>query len=333
MSLPFSGDAVLVAAFAAAVLFLLALDLGVLQRTPRDPTFRRSAAWTAVWFGLAVAFGAGVTGRMGAEHGVAFFSAYLVEQALSVDNMLVLIVIFAQFRVPPAAQRKALVAGVLGAVVLRTALVVGGASLIAQVHAVTYLLGAVLVATAVKLALSGDAPEEEARERRPGLVERIARRVLPVSRDFDGTRLFTREAVAVPGAGGAAGAGARTRLAWRVTPLLIVVLVIEVTDLVFALDSVPAVLGVTSDPFIALTSNLFAVLGLRSLFFVVSGLLARLRHLQTGLVLILLFIGIKMIASVAIEIPVAASLLVITTILGGAVFASLRAPRNRKAPA
>lgn len=235
--------------------------------------------------------------------------------------MLVLIVIFAQFRVPPAAQRKALVAGVLGAVVLRTALVVGGASLIEQVHAVTYLLGAVLVATAVKLALSGDAKEQEAGEPRPGLVERIARRILPVSRELDGTRLFTRETVQIAGE---AGAGGRTRLAWRATPLLIVVLVIEVTDLVFALDSVPAVLGVTSDPVIALTSNLFAVLGLRSLFFLVSGLLARLRYLQTGLVLILLFIGTKMLASFAIEIPVAASLLVITTILGGAV----RSPRS-----
>jgi tellurite resistance protein TerC len=239
--------------------------------------------------------------------------------------MLVLIVIFAQFRVPPAAQRKALVAGVLGAVVMRTALVVGGASLIEQVHAVTYLLGAVLVATAIKLALSGDAREQEAGEPRPGLVERIARRILPVSRELDGTRLFTREAVPVPG-----DAIGRTRLAWRVTPLLIVVLVIEVTDLVFALDSVPAVLGVTSDPFIALTSNLFAVMGLRSLFFLVSGLLARLRYLQTGLVLILLFIGTKMLASFAIEIPVAASLLVITTILGGAVLASLRAPRAER---
>ncbi|HWU87663.1 MAG TPA: TerC/Alx family metal homeostasis membrane protein [Kofleriaceae bacterium] len=324
MPLPFSGDAALIAASAAAVLLLLALDLGVLARTPRDPTLRRSAAWTAVWFGLAVAFGAGVTARLGAEHGVAFFSAYLVEQALSVDNLLVLIVIFAQFRVPPAAQRKALVAGVLGAVVLRTALVVGGASLIEQVHAVTYLLGAVLVATAVKLALSGDAKAQEAGEPRPGLVERIARRVLPVSRSLDGTRLLTREAVPVPGGGG------RTRLAWRVTPLLIVILVIEVTDLVFALDSVPAVLGVTSDPFLALTSNLAAVLGLRSLFFVVSGLLARLRHLQTGLVLILLFIGIKMLASFAVEIPARASLLVITTLLGGAVLASLRAPRAER---
>lgn len=321
-----SGDAALIAASAAAVLLLLALDLGVLRRTPRDPTFRSSAIWTTVWFGLAVAFGAGLTARMGTEHGVAFFSAYLVEQALSVDNMLVLIVIFAQFRVPPAAQRKALVAGVLGAVVLRTGLVVGGASLLAQIHALTYLLGAVLVATAVKLALSGDAAVEEAGERRPGLVERLARRIIPVSRSLDGTRLFTREAVPVPVPG---GGGSATRLALRATPLLIVVLVIEVTDLVFALDSVPAVLGVTSDPFVALTSNLFAVLGLRSLFFVVSGLLSRLRYLQTGLVLILLFIGTKMLVSFAVEIPVGASLLVISTLLGGAVLASLRAPRTQ----
>jgi len=312
-----SGDAALGAAFLLLVLFLLALDLGLFRRTPRDPTLRESALWTGAWVGLAALFGTGVAARMGTDQGLAFASAYLVEQSLSVDNMLVIVVIFAQFAVPPAAQRKALIAGVLGAVVLRTGLVLGGASLIEHFHAVTYLLGAVLVVTAAKLALGGGGDSEahgaglpgaDAPARRPGLIERLVRRVVPVSPGYDGTRFFTRDA--------AAG-----RL--RATPLLIVVLVIEMTDLVFALDSVPAVLGVTTDPFIALTSNLFAVLGLRSLFFVVSGLLSRLRYLQVGLVLILLFIGTKMLASFAIEIPVAASLLVILAILGGAVAASL----------
>ena len=322
MSLPLSGNAALGAGFALLVLLLLALDLGLLRRGPRDPpdpTLRRSALWTAVWVGLAAAFGLGVTARLGPEQGLAFASAYLVEQSLSVDNLLVIVVIFAQFGVPPAAQRKALVAGVLGAVVLRTVMIVGGASLIAHVHAVTYLLGAVLVATAAKLALGGGGevdPEAGAgAPRRPGVVERLARRVLPVSPGYDGARLVARD----PATG---------RL--RATPLLIVVLVIEVTDLVFALDSVPAVLGVTTDPFLALTSNLAAVMGLRSLFFVVSGLLARLRYLQAGLVLILLFIGAKMLASFAIEIPVGASLLVITAILGGAVAASLLTPREER---
>lgn len=310
-----SSDAAVGAAFLLLVLFVLALDLGLLRRTPRDPTLRESALWTAVWVGLAAAFGLGVAARMGPDQGLAFASAYLVEQSLSVDNLLVIAVIFTQFAVPPAAQRKALIAGVLGAVVMRTALILGGASLIAHFHAVTYLLGAVLVATAVKLALGGSAgPSGEAGEaavtapRRPGLVERLVRRVLPVSPGYDGTRLLSRDA-------------ASGRL--RATPLLIVVLVIELTDLVFALDSVPAVLGVTPDPFIALTSNLFAVLGLRSLFFVVSGLLSRLRYLQAGLVLILCFIGTKMLVSFAIHIPVAASLLVILVLLGGAVAASL----------
>lgn len=314
-----SGNAVLGAAFALIVLVLLALDLGLFRRSPRDPTFRQSALWTAAWVGLAVAFGLGVTARMGTDSGLAFFSAYLVEQSLSVDNMLVIIVIFAQFGVPPAAQRKALIAGVIGAVVLRTLMILGGASLIAHFHAVTYLLGAVLVATAVKLARSSAAgssggdggAEAKVDPPRAGLVERLVRRVVPVSAGYDGTKLVTRDP-------------ADRRL--RATPLLIVVLVIELTDLVFALDSVPAVLGVTADPFLALTSNLFAVLGLRSLFFVVSGLLARLRYLQTGLVLILLFIGMKMLLSFAMHVPVAASLLVIATILGGAIVASLRTP-------
>jgi tellurite resistance protein TerC len=303
-----SPDIALGAAFALVVLLLLALDLGLFRRTPRDPTFRQSAIWTAVWVGLAAVFGLGITARQGPEQGLAFASAYLVEQSLSIDNMLVIIVIFGQFAVPPAAQRKALIAGVLGAVVMRTLMIVGGAELIAHVHAVTYLLGAVLVVTAGKLAFAGHG---EPQGPRAGLVERLARRVRPVSSGYDGTRLVTRDTFS-------------GRL--LATPLLIVVLVIEMTDLVFALDSVPAVLGVTSDPFLALTSNLFAVLGLRSLFFVVSGLLVRLRYLQAGLVLILLFIGAKMLLSFAVEIPVAASLVVITAILGGAVAASLRTP-------
>ena len=314
-----SSDAALGAAFLLLVLFLLGLDLGLFRRTPRDPTLRQSALWTGVWVGLAAVFGLGVAARMGPDSGVAFASAYLVEQSLSVDNMLVIVVIFAQFAVPPAAQRKALIAGVLGAVVLRTGLVLGGAQLIAHVHAVTYLLGAVLVVTAVKLAIDGGGGEggEHAADgaapppRRPGLIERLARRALPVASGYDGTRLLTRDAAT----------GRRVA-----TPLLIVVLVIEMTDLVFALDSVPAVLGVTPDPFIALTSNLFAVLGLRSLFFLVSGLLCRLRYLQAGLVLILLFIGAKMLFSFAVELPVAASLLVILAILCGAVAASLFLP-------
>jgi tellurite resistance protein TerC len=313
MSLSLSGDAALAAGAALVVLILLALDLGLFRRTAQEPTLRRSALWTAAWVGLAAAFGLGVTARLGPDQGLAFASAYLVEQSLSVDNMLVILLIFSRFGVPPAARRTALVAGVLGAVVLRTLMILGGAQLIAHFHAVTYLLGAVLVATAARLALGGAEPEPEAP--RAGIIERLARRVLPVSPGYDGARLVTRDP-------------ATRRL--RATPLLIVVLVIEVTDLVFALDSVPAVLGVTADPLLALTSNLFAVLGLRSLFFVVAGLLARLRHLQTGLVLILLFIGAKMLASFAVEIPVGASLLVIVVILGGAVAASLRTPSTER---
>lgn len=311
-------DAALGAAFLLLVLLLLALDLGLLRRAPRDPTLRQAALWTAVWVGLAAAFALGLAARRGPEEGLAFASAYLVEQSLSIDNMLVIAVIFAQLAVPPAAQRKALVAGVVGAVVLRTGLVLGGAALIAHVHAVTYVLGAVLVATAVKLALGGgDSAGEGAAPRRPGLAERLARRIVPVAPAYDGTRLLTRD----PASG--------RRLA---TPLLLAVIAIEATDVVFALDSVPAVLGVTPDPFLALTSNLFAVLGLRSLFFLVSGLLARLRYLQAGLTLILLFIGAKMLVAFAVELPVAASLLVILAILGGAVAASLILPHPHPRP-
>src|SRR5262245_23255800 len=177
MSMLPSGNVALGAAFAFIVLILLALDLGLFRRHTRDPTFRESALWTAAWFGLAAAFGLGVAARMGPDQGLAFASAYLVEQSLSVDNLLVIIVIFAQFAVPRVAQRKALIAGVLGAVVMRTVMILGGTQLIAHFHAVTYLLGAVLVATAVKLALGGGDGDQAPEMPRAGLVERFVRRV------------------------------------------------------------------------------------------------------------------------------------------------------------
>jgi len=306
MTLSHVGSAGLWLAFALTVTSMLAVDLGIFQRADREPTWKESLAWSAAWVALATTFGIGVTARLGAARGLEFFTAYVVEKALSIDNLFVLLLIFSQFAIPAPGQRRALAAGVVGAFVLRAALIVGGTSLVARFHFLTYLLGALLIVVGAKLAR--DDPDEE--KPPASVTERFARRVLPVSQRLDGVRFFTREA---------------GRLC--VTPILVAVLVIEVTDLVFALDSIPAVLGVTSDPFIALTSNLFAVLGLRSLFFLVAGLLARLRHLKAGLALVLLFLGVKMLGSFAFEIPIGASLSVLALLLGGAIVVSLRPAR------
>jgi tellurite resistance protein TerC len=302
-----SASVVLTLAFTLTVTAMLALDLGVFNRKPREPTFLESIAWTGAWIALACAFGLGVTLHLGPGKGLEFFTAYLLEKALSIDNLFVLLLVFGHFAIPPAGQRRALSAGVVGAFVLRTVLIAGGTSLVARFHVLTYALGALLVVSAVKLARDKQEPkQDEAPESR---TERLARMMLPVSTRLDGARFFTRE-------GGML----------RVTPLLVAVLVIEVTDVVFAMDSIPAVLGVTTNRFVALTSNLFAVLGLRSLFFVVAGLLARLRHLKVGLALVLLFVGGKMLGSFVFEVPTLASLLVVAAILSGATIASLLYP-------
>jgi TerC family integral membrane protein len=297
----------LLVVFAVPVALVLALDLGVFQRTPRDPTFREALAWTAIWVALAAVFGLALTARLGPARGAEYAAAYLVEQALSVDNLLVLIVIFGQLAIPRAAQRKVLAAGVLGAFAFRIALVAGGAELANRFSAVGYVLGGVLVAMAYKLMRGGD---DEAKS--PPGIARWLRRLIPVSRELDGTRLVTREA---------------GRL--RATPILLAIIVVELTDIVFAIDSIPAVLGVTTHPVVAVTSNLFAVLGLRSLYFVIAGLLGRLRHLEAGLALVLAFVGLKMLVAFAIEVPVAVELAVIASILGGAIALSLRAPQPR----
>jgi tellurite resistance protein TerC len=295
--------------FAFVVALLLAVDLGLLQRTPREPTTKEALAWSAVWLALASAFGLGVFALRGAARGVEFFTGYLVEQALSVDNLFVILLVFTQLRVPRSLQRRVLVWGILGAVVLRGALVFAGSSLVARFHAVTYAFGALLVYAAWKLlgeVRRGDAasvPEET-----PGAarLRRWISRIVPVTDSFHGGR-FT----VVLG-------GVR-----HVTPLLLAVVTIELADAVFALDSIPAVFGVTSDPFIVLTSNLFAVLGLRAMFFALSGLLDELAYLKHGLVGVLLVVGAKMLFGWLWAPPAWVTLALVLLILGVAVAASL----------
>jgi tellurite resistance protein TerC len=298
MKLLDAGSAGLWLAFALTVTSVLVLDLGVFQRDRRAPTQLESIGWSVLWVVLAALFGLGVSMRLGTAAGAQFFTAYVVEKALSVDNLFVLMLVFAQFGIPASGQRKVLMGGVVGAIALRTGLLLLGTAAVARFHALTCAMGVLLIAAAVKLVLARQRAEtgHEA-DPKPGLAVRLAQRL-------------------VPGA----------------SPFLLALVAVEAADLVFALDSIPAVLGVTTSPFIALTSNVFAILGLRSLYFVVAAALSRLRHLRTGLALLILFVGLRMALSFAVDVPPGVTLAVVAAILGGAILASLRsiAPEKEK---
>ena len=298
--------------FAIVVSCMLALDLGVLQKTPREPTTKEALAWSAVWLALASVFGVGLTVELGPAKGLEFFTAYLVEQALSVDNLFVMMLIFAQLAVPRSAQRRVLVWGILGAVVLRGALVFTGTALVTRFHFLTYALGALLVVAAVKLLrdirkADDRAEHDDVRPPAPSPLHALLGRVLPITKGFEDARFTVVKN------------GVR-----HATPLLLALVTIEVADAVFALDSIPAVFGVTTDPLVVLTSNVFAVLGLRSLFFALSGLLDDLVYLKHGLAVVLVLVGVKMLAAAVWTAPAWLTLVTLTVVLGVAVVASLR---------
>jgi tellurite resistance protein TerC len=321
-SLPWIG-------FAVVAVAMLVLDLTWARRAPpgaREPTARSALAWSAAWFALAVAFGLQVSVALGPEQGLAFATAYVVEQALSVDNLFVMMLVFARFGVPRAAQRRVLTWGIAGVVVLRGAMILSGAALVEQFHALTYVLGGVLLVASIKLAREiapgGGAAAPEAPPEAPGAappgtsrVRALVARVLPLTPDFAGER-FT-----------VVRAGVR-----HATPLLLALVTIELADAVFALDSIPAVFGITTDRFIVFTSNLFAVLGLRSLFFVLSSLVDKLRFLKHGLVGVLGLVGTKMVVAAWWPAPAWLSLALVTLTLGGAIVASLVSPASTPNP-
>jgi len=282
---------------------MLALDLLVVNRKAHAPSFREAAAWSAVWISIAVAFGIAVMLTRGGEAGGEYFAGYLIELSLSVDNVFVFALVFAAFAVPAAYQHRLLFWGILGAIVFRALFIAAGTAILEAAHWVIYLLGALLVVTGVRLAVSkGHAIHPE---RNPIL--RLVRRVMPMTDDYRGTAFFVVEH--------------GRRLA---TPMLAVLVVIETTDILFALDSIPAVFAVTTDPYIVFASNIFAILGLRSLYFLLAGLLDRFVYLKTGLAALLVFAGVKILAGlVHVEIPIAVSLAVIVGILGSAIVASL----------
>ncbi len=298
----------------AFVLGMLALDLGVFHRNAHEVHRREALAWSAVWIGLAVAFNLGVYYFQGADKGLEWTTGYVIEKSLSVDNVFVFLMIFSTFAVPAQYQHRVLFWGIVGALVMRVFFIAVGAAVLDWFHYAIYIFGAFLVLTGLKfLRDSGDkVPTLEG-----NWLVRIVRRFFPVTEGYEGQKFFVRRNGVV-----------------LVTPLLLVLVLIESTDLVFAVDSIPAIFAVTDDPFIVFTSNIFAILGLRALYFVLSGYLSGLAYLKPALAVVLVFVGTKMIIVDVYKIPSLVSLAVIVTILAIAIAASFlktRAnPRNQK---
>jgi len=295
-------------AFNVFILAMLALDLGVFHRKSHAVSFKESIAWTFVWIILALVFNAGVWKYYGSQKALEFFTGYLIEKSLSVDNVFVFALLFSYFAVPREYQHKVLFWGILGALVMRAIMIALGAALISRVSWVIYLFGAFLVLTGIKMILKRE--EEIHPERNP--VVRWFKKLMPVTADYRGDRFFVVEK------------GLR-----HATPLFVVLLLIEFSDLVFAVDSIPAIFAVTTDPFIVYTSNVFAILGLRSLYFALAGVMNKFHYLKIGLGVVLAFVGVKMLlAHSAYKIDTLVSLGVITVILLLSVLASVVWPKG-----
>jgi tellurite resistance protein TerC len=252
--------------FNVFVLAMLAVDLGIFHRKAHEVSLREAAAWSTVWVTLALAFGWGIHRFMGAQAGLEYLTGYLIEKALSVDNIFVFVLLFSYFRVPARYQHRVLFWGILGALVMRGAMIAAGAALIAAFHWIIYVFGAFLVVTGIRMAMQTEHDIEP--DANP--VIRLVRRLMPVSERYDGQKFFTRATV-----------GGRARLA--ATPLFVVLVLVETTDLIFAVDSIPAIFAVTTDPFLVYTSNVFAILGLRALYFLLAGVIHRFHYLKLGL--------------------------------------------------
>ncbi|MGD0921347.1 MAG: TerC family protein [Terriglobia bacterium] len=295
------------ALFTLLVLGLLALDLGLLQRRPRVLSFREACGWYAFWVALSIAFNIGVYFWRGSQPALEFLTGYILEVSLSMDNVFVFAVIFGYMAVHAHYQHRVLFWGILGALVMRGAFIAAGVALISRFEWILYVFGAFLLITGGKL-LRGKQVEVHP-EHNP--VVRLARRILPVTQGYEGASFFVHR---------------EGRL--LATPLLLVLLLVETTDVLFAVDSIPAVFAVTLDPFIVYTSNVCAILGLRALYFVLAGAVRRFRYLRPGLAVVLMFVGVKMLIVRFYKIPILVSLAAICLILLVAVIASLRAEQK-----
>ena len=306
--------------FSGAVLVFLALDLGVFHRKPRAVAFGEALMWTTIWFSMAMAFAFWLAPVMIGEqwkdsHRTLFITGYVVELSLSMDNVFVIALIFTYFRVPLEYQHRVLFWGILGALVMRGVMILSGAELIERFHWIMYVFGAFLLFTGIKMLFAGD----EEVEPEKNIVIRLARKIYPVTTEYDGQHFFTL-------------LNGRRAL----TPLALCLIMVETTDLIFAVDSIPAIFGITTEAFIVFTSNVFAILGLRSLYFVLVGLLRHFRYLKHGMALVLVFIGFKMLvvlweghpAWLNFEGNHDAVLSIIGAILGLSIVASVLAPEG-----
>lgn len=301
------------AGFNVVVLAILALDLGVLHRRSEKVSLKEAAIWSGVWVALSLGFALAVYRTMGRESGLEFLTGYLIEYALSVDNIFVFVLIFSYFSVPEKYQHRVLFWGIIGALVLRGVMIVAGSALVTRFAWTLYIFGAFLIFTGLRMALQKDEVAYNP-ERDPVL--RLARKVVPVTPDYRGDKFFVREP------------DAKGRNRYAATPLFIVLLIVDTTDIIFATDSIPAIFAVTRDPFIVYTSNICAVLGLRALYFLLANVVDKFVYLKLGLSIVLVFIGAKMLLEYFVHIPIVAALGVVGVVLGTSIVASMKWPRT-----
>jgi tellurite resistance protein TerC len=292
--------------FNVFVVVMLVLDLGVFHRNTHTVKYREALIWSAVWIALAAIFAVVIYFWHGRTPSLEFVTGYVIELSLSVDNLFVFLLIFRYFQVPPGHQHKVLFWGILGALIMRAIFIAAGVGLIQRFHWIVYVFGAFLVYSGIKLFRQGEA--EIHPEKNPVL--RLFRRWVPVTKDYEGDKFFVR----------------RTGL--FATPLLVVLVVVETTDLLFAVDSIPAILAITRDAFIVYTSNVFAILGLRSMYFALAGMMEMFRYLHYGLSVVLMFVGTKMMLSHYYEIPTAVALGAVAGILLLSVVVSVLRPKS-----
>ena len=300
-------------AFNVGVLAVLAIDLGVFNRKAHAPSVKEAAAWSSVWISLSLGFAGVVYMQMGSQAALEFVTGYLIEYSLSIDNIFVILLIFSYFRIPDKYQHRVLFWGILGALVMRGGMIAAGAFLIARFHWIIYVFGAFLVFTGIRMAMHDEGDIEP--EANPIL--KLVRRMLPVTHDYRGQKFFVKEPP-MPGM-------PATLMA---TPLFVVLVLVETTDLIFAVDSIPAIFAVTRDPFLVYTSNVCAILCLRSLYFLLAGFIHKFHYLKLGLAVVLTFVGVKMLLGAVYHIPIQISLLVIAGVLVSAVVGSILFPKK-----
>jgi tellurite resistance protein TerC len=299
--------------FNVVVLAILALDLGVLHRKSEKVSLKEAGIWSGVWVALSLCFASAIYLTMGRESGLEFLTGYLIEYALSIDNIFVFVLIFAYFNVPEKYQHRVLFWGIIGALLLRGVMIVAGSALVTRFSWTLYIFGAFLVFTGLRMALQKD---DAAYNPEHDPVLRLARKLIPVTPDYRGDKFFVKEP------------DAKGKVRFAATPLFIVLLIVDTTDVIFATDSIPAIFAVTRDPFIVYTSNICAVLGLRALYFLLASVVDKFVYLKLGLSIVLIFIGAKMLLEGFFHIPIIAALGVVAAVLGSSIIVSMRWPRT-----